>query len=411
MSERVPLSATDLLRSPGVPWSARRCLRALLGIEYGSLDVVLPDGRTARFSGAFPGPHARFAIRSYWFVKRLGAGDVGFAEGYSAGEWTTDDLVSLLRLLAANQHLIDRFAANPLVRAVQRVRHWFHRNSRAGARRNIHAHYDLGNAFYGRWLDPTMTYSSGLDVGQDIGLGNDLAAAQERKYAAMIKAAGIEAHHHVLEIGCGWGGFADYAARTIGCRITALTISQEQFTYAQTRIAQAGLEDRVTIKFCDYRDEPGLYDRIVSIEMFEAVGETYWQDYFSVLNARLKPGGRAALQVITIREDIFPRYRQEMDFIRHVIFPGGMLPTPTHLKALGNGQGFKLEHYHAFGKDYARTCQIWRDRFEAAWADIAVLGFDDKFRRIWRYYLAYCEAGFTEGTVDVCHIAFAKPEV
>jgi cyclopropane-fatty-acyl-phospholipid synthase len=403
MSDRVSAATMDLIGSSSVPWSARRCLRALLALRYGSLDVVLPDGRVARFAGAEPGPHARFAINSYWFVKRLAAGDVGFAEGYIEGEWTTDDPVSLLRLLAANQHLIDRFAANPLVRAVQLARHWFNRNSRAGSRRNIHAHYDLGNAFYRLWLDPSMTYSSGL------GVESDLDAAQERKYAAMARAAGIEAHHHVLEIGCGWGGFAEYAARAIGCRVTALTISEEQFAYARQRIEAAGLADRVEIKFCDYRDEPGTYDRIVSIEMFEAVGEAYWKGYFETLDARLVPGGCAALQVITIREDIFPRYRNEMDFIRHVIFPGGMLPTPAHLKALGHRQGFDVTHYQAFGQDYARTCQLWRERFEAEWSAIAKLGFDDRFRRVWRYYLAYCEAGFAEGTVDVCHIAFAKP--
>jgi len=393
----------EVIRSRAVPWPLRRVFRNLLGIEAGRLDIALPDGRIVRFAGASPGPHAQFAIHSYNFVKRLTAGDVGFAEGYIAREWDTDDLPALLGLLAVNQKLIDRFAANPVVRFVQMARHALNRNSRMGSRRNIQAHYDLGNAFYEAWLDPGLTYSAGLAVGEDLG------AAQDRKYAAIAKTAGLEAHHHVLEIGCGWGGFADYAARVIGCRVTALTISQAQFDFACQRIAKAGLQDRVTIKLCDYRDEKGVYDRIVSIEMFEAVGEVYWKTYFETLHARLKPGGRAALQVITVHEDVFPRYRREMDFIRHYIFPGGMLPTARHMKSLGRAHSLTETHFHSFGRDYAATCRLWRERFESAWPRIAALGFDERFRRLWRYYLAYCEAGFSAGTIDVCHIGFDRP--
>lgn len=394
----------EILRSRALPWSLRRAFRALLGIETGSLDMTLPDGRTVRFSGVTPGPHARFTIRSYAFLKRLAAGDVGFADGYLAGEWDTDDLVALLGLIARNQLLIDRFAANPFVRAVHMARHALNRNSRAGSRRNIHAHYDLGNAFYAAWLDPGMTYSSGLEVGGDLG------AAQDRKYAAMVAAAQIEPHHHVLEIGCGWGGFAEYAARRIGCRVTALTISPAQFEYSVRRIAEAGLSDRVTVKLCDYRDEAGVYDRIVSIEMFEAVGEAYWRTYFNTLAQRLRPGGHAALQVITIREDVFPRYRREMDFIRHYIFPGGMLPTPTHLREMVRSAGFAETSWRSFGPDYGATCRLWREKFEAVWPGIVPLGFDERFRKLWRYYLAYCEAGFGAATIDVCHIGFHKPK-
>lgn len=405
MHDLALISPSDIISSRAVPWSLRRVFRSLLGIEVGSLDITLPDGRTVRFAGRTAGPHGGFTISSYAFLRRLAGGDVGFAEGYIAADWDTPDVVSLLALLAANQHLIDRFAARGIVRLFQRVRHVLNRNSRAGSRRNIHAHYDLGNAFYGKWLDASMTYSSGLDVGQD------LKAAQDRKYAAMAEAAGIEPHHHVLEIGCGWGGFAEYAAREIGCHVTALTISPAQFDYARNRIAAARLADRVTIKLCDYRDESGLYDRVVSIEMFEAVGEEFWRVYFEALTARLRPGGRAALQVITIREDIFPRYRFEMDFIRHYIFPGGMLPTLTHLSALGEAVGLKRTTQLTFGKDYAATCRAWRERFEKAWPEIVPLGFDERFRRLWRYYLAYCEAGFSAGTIDVCQIGFLKPSV
>lgn len=398
MLDPAALASAELIKSPSVPRLLRRCLRLLRGIEYGSLDVVLPDGRAIRFAGTQTGPHARFVIRSYAFLRRLVGGNVGFAEGYLASEWDCDDLVELLDLLARNQHLVTRFTANPLMRAVQMLRHWRNRNSRTGARRNIHAHYDLGNAFYSRWLDASMTYSSGLEVGAD------LEAAQARKYAAIAEAAGLGPHHHILELGCGWGGFAEYAARHIGCRVTALTISQAQFDYARARIAAAGLDDRVTVALRDYRDEPGRYDRIVSIEMFEAVGEAYWRTYFETLATRLAPSGKAVLQIITIREDIFPSYLAEMDFIRRYVFPGGMLPTPTHLRELAAATGFRCLPGRTFGKDYARTCRLWRQRFEAEWEEIARLGFDDRFRRLWRYYLAYCEAGFTAGTIDVCHL-------
>lgn len=402
MTEIVLVPTASLLRCPRVPSALRRVFRALLDLRRGALTIVLPDGRATRFEGAQAGPSARLVVRSYGFLKRLIGGDVGFADGYLEEEWATDDLVALLALLAVNQHLIDRFAANPIARLAQMARHMLNRNTRAGSRRNIHAHYDLGNAFYGAWLDPSMTYSSGLAV------GDDLEGAQRRKYEAMARAAGIEPGHHVLEIGCGWGGFAEYAAREIGCRVTALTISQEQFAFARARIAKAGLGDRVEIVLRDYRDERGAYDAIVSIEMIEAVGEAFWPTYFATLRERLKPGGRAALQAITIDEAIFPRYRREMDFIRHYVFPGGMLPTPSHLRALGSGAGLVLTHDFGFGADYARTCRLWRLRFEAEWPQIAALGFDARFRRLWRYYLAYCEAGFGAGSIDVRHVAFRR---
>ena len=406
MSDVACTSSTDRFHAAldAVPKSVRRILSALHQIEAGTLDVTLPDLRKLRFTGTRSGPHAELAIKSYAFVRRLGAGDVGFAEGYIAGEWDSPDVTAVLEVIACNQRLIDRFSAHPLLRAVQMARHWLNRNSRAGSRRNIHAHYDLGNAFYAAWLDPSMTYSSGLDV------GNDLAGSQERKYAAMAAAAGIEAHHHVLEIGCGWGGFAEYAARRIGCRVTALTISEAQRAFAAERISSAGLDHLVTIKLCDYRDEPGIYDRIISIEMFEAVGEAYWTTFFDCLKARLKPQGRAALQVITIREDIFPRYRREMDFIRRYVFPGGMLPTPTILRDLGTTSGLDLTSEREFGLDYAETCKHWRRSFDAAWQSIRSTGFDERFRRIWTYYLAYCEAGFRARTIDVRQIAFVKTD-
>jgi len=404
MTDRALTPAADLLRSAQLPAALRRMFRALLDLRSGALDMVLPDGRVVRFEGAQDGPRARLVINSYAFLRRLIGGDVGFAEGYLEEEWTSDDLVALLGLFAANQHLIDRFAANPLVRVAQMARHMLNRNSRGGARRNIHAHYDLGNAFYALWLDPSMTYSSGL------GVDDDLEAAQARKYAAITRAAGLTGGQDVLEIGCGWGGFAEYAARDLGCRVTALTISREQVDFARARIAKAGLADRVEIALRDYRDERGVYDAVVSIEMVEAVGEAYWPNYFAALRDRLRPGGRAAIQSITIDERIFPRYRREMDFIRRYVFPGGMLPTPTHLRTLGANAGLALTQDVAFGADYAQTCRIWRNHFEAAWQRVAALGFDARFRLLWRYYLAYCEAGFRAGTIDVRHVAWRRED-
>jgi cyclopropane-fatty-acyl-phospholipid synthase len=295
-------------------------------------------------------------------------------------------------------------SGRPLARFWQIVRHVLNRNTKAGSRKNIHAHYDLGNRFYSAWLDGSMTYSAAIYEPGD----NDLAAAQERKYRALADKIAARPGHHILEIGCGWGGFAEFAAREIGCKVTGLTISKEQFDFATERMARAGLSDKVTIKLLDYRDETGQYDAIASIEMFEAVGESYWPTYFQQLRDRLKPGGRAGLQVITIREDSFPFYKREIDFIRAYIFPGGMLPTPTHMRDLGAKFGLPMVGERIFGQDYARTLADWRDRFRAAWPDLTPLGFDERFRRMWEYYLAYCEAGFRSGNIDVRQMVFSK---
>jgi cyclopropane-fatty-acyl-phospholipid synthase len=290
------------------------------------------------------------------------------------------------------------------MRLLQVLRHRLNRNTRSGARRNIHAHYDLGNHFYEAWLDRTMTYSSAVFAPGD----NDLASAQTRKYRTLAEALDLKPNHHVLEIGCGWGGFATFAAKEIGCRVTGLTISPSQAAYAREHIAQTGLAERVEIKLQDYRDERGSYDRIASIEMFEAVGEAYWPVFFRTLVERLKAGGRAGLQVITIRQESFEVYRREIDFIRHYIFPGGMLPTLDTMQTLGNRVGLTLQRERAFGLDYARTLVQWRERFRAAWPEIRPLGFDERFRRLWEYYLAYCEAGFRTGNIDVRQMLFTK---
>ena len=390
----------------GYPFAVRQALKFATRLESGVLNVVMPDGRTFRFGGLLPGPTATMMIRDLAFARSLASGDVGIAEAYMRGEWDSPDLTRFLELFCINQPVIAALLeGRPLVRLLQMVRHWLRPNTRAGAQRNIHAHYDLGNAFYAQWLDPGMTYSSGLDLSAD----GDLAASQTRKYAALADAIELAPGHRVLEIGCGWGGFAAYAAAHRGCRVTALTISREQYEWTKARIAREGLSDRVDVVLRDYRDEEGIYDRIVSIEMFEAVGETWWPTYFRQLRERLAPGGRAGLQIITIDEAIFPRYRREMDFIRRYIFPGGMLPTTPILHRLGHSHGLSLASDRGFGRDYALTLAHWRDRFRLAWPHITTLGFDERFRRLWEYYLSYCEAGFTAGTIDVRHVIFAKP--
>jgi cyclopropane-fatty-acyl-phospholipid synthase len=300
--------------------------------------------------------------------------------------------------------MLQSVLAHPLVRWVQAFRHWLNRNTKRQARKNIHAHYDLGNTFYKAWLDPSMTYSSALfDKGSQ-----DLSAAQMRKYESLAHQIDLKTGHTVLEIGCGWGGFAEYAAKTVGANVVGLTISREQFDYASRRMFEAGLSEKVDIRLQDYRDERGLYDRIASIEMLEAVGEQYWPDYFRQLRDRLVPGGLAGIQTITIQDDLFPQYRREIDFIRRYVFPGGMLPTPSKLKALGQSVGLPLADEKVFGEDYARTRADWRERFHAAWPTLTPFGFDERFRRLWEYYLSYCEAGFLSGNIDVRQMAFTK---
>ena len=391
---------------PGdLPSLVRKALVYASGLEVGSLTITLPDGRQFLAGGHAPGPNAALIVHDYGFAQRLiREGDIGIGEAYLAKEWDTPDLTAFLQLFAANHHMIAQMVRNPFVRIIQRFQHWLNRNTKTGSKRNIHAHYDLGNRFYASWLDRTMTYSAALYAEGD----NDLSSAQTRKYKALADAIDLRRDHHVLEIGCGWGGFAEYAAGEIGCRVTALTISKEQYDFSVERMARAGLSDRVTIKLQDYRDETGLYDRIASIEMFEAVGEEYWPAYFNQLSQRLKDNGRAGLQVITIQDRFFDSYRNEIDFIRRYIFPGGMLPSPGIMVELGRKFGLALEKERIFGLDYARTLAEWRDRFHAAWPQLKPMGFDDRFRRMWDYYLSYCEAGFRTGNIDVRHLIYTK---
>ncbi|HET9159532.1 MAG TPA: cyclopropane-fatty-acyl-phospholipid synthase family protein [Caulobacteraceae bacterium] len=374
--------------------------------RFGALTFVLPSGREITIGGREPGPHARLIVHDFRFVRRvLTAGDIGFAEGFIAKEWDTPDLAKLLRAFTLNLDKLTRLlSGNPLVIAANAVGHFFHRNTRRGSRRNIHAHYDLGNRFYASWLDPSMTYSSA----RFSDAGADLHTAQHEKYASLARAMDLQAGHSVLEIGCGWGGFAEFAAKDVGAKVTAITISREQFDYTRERMARAGLSDRVDVQLIDYRDVTGAFDRIASIEMFEAVGERYWPTYFETVRERLKPGGRAGLQIITIRDDLFADYRRRADFIQKYIFPGGMLPSEERLAQVVESAKLGWQRVERFGQDYARTLHLWADRFMEKWGQIHPLGFDERFRRLWLFYLGYCEAGFATGRTDVIQLSLNR---
>ncbi|MDR3467021.1 MAG: cyclopropane-fatty-acyl-phospholipid synthase [Xanthobacteraceae bacterium] len=389
-----------------LPRMARLAFRYACNLRRGTLDVSLPDGRTIRLGGMETGPAAAMTIHSFGFARRLlSGGDIGIAEAYLRREWDTPDLTTFLYLFCINHELFQAMVSSkPLVRLVHSVRHWFKRNTRGQARRNIHAHYDIGNAFYSAWLDPSMTYSSALFEDGT----NDLTAAQHNKYRRLAEAIHVGPDHTALEIGCGWGGFAEYVAKNFGARVVGLTISREQYDFARRRMHEAGLAERVEIRFQDYRDERGQYDRIASIEMIEAVGEQFWPRYFAQLSDRLRPGGFAGIQAITIQDRFFEAYRREVDFIQRYIFPGGMLPSPAVLKSLGERFGIPVIRERVFGLDYARTLATWRESFHASWPNLTSLGFDERFRRLWEYYLAYCEAGFRSGNIDVRQVIFAK---
>ncbi len=376
-------------------------------MKNGRLDFVLPDGRRFRAEGQNPGPVAEIHVREPdVFVRLIREGDLGFCEAYLDGSWTTPDLQAMMDVVqAGNNEVLDGFPGFALVRAYERGRFWLHGNSRRQAKRNIAAHYDLGNRFYQLWLDDSMTYSSALfRSGQE-----SLETAQEAKYASMVDRMGVLPGDHVLEIGCGWGGFAEYAAGKRGLRVTCLTISQAQYDFAVARIDRAGLADRVTIKLQDYRDERGVYDGIASIEMFEAVGEKYWPTYFATLRERLKPGRQATLQIITIDDDRFQLYRRSVDFIQKYIFPGGMLPSPSVLQAEIARAGLVFQNSVEFGQSYSQTLRRWYDTFNARWAEVQAMGFDDRFRRMWNLYLTSCAGAFQGGNCDVTQVTVKRP--
>ena len=379
----------------------------LKNVEFGSVSFTLPDGRSFLARGSKPGPEGHFnVVDDRLFTRVVRDGDLGFPEAYMDGWWDTPDLQSLMDVILANNEAIaHNFTGAALLRFYERVRHWWRANTKRGSRKNISYHYDLGNDFYSLWLDPTMTYSSALYSGQ----GETLEQAQQNKYASICDRMGLQRDDHVLEIGCGWGGFAEYAIRERGARVTGLTLSQEQHDYAQKRLFEAGLADRAEIVMRDYRDERGKYDGIASIEMFEAVGEKYWPTYFKTVFERLKPGKAASIQMITIAENLWDRYRQTTDFIQKYIFPGGMLAAPSAARRAAENAGLIYSGSMEFGESYSKTLRLWYDDFNARWGEITTLGFDERFRRMWNFYLAGCAATFQSGTTDVTQMTLRKP--
>jgi cyclopropane-fatty-acyl-phospholipid synthase len=376
-------------------------------MNNGRIDFVLPDGRVFRADGKNPGPVAELRIHNPdIFARLIREGDLGFCDAYLDEWWSTPDLQSFMDLVHAdNDDIYDGFPGKRLVWAYEQFRFWLQRNHKAQAKKNISYHYDLGNEFYGLWLDDTMTYSSALfETGQE-----STEKAQIAKYASMVDQMGAQPGDHILEIGCGWGGFAEYAAKERGLRVTGLTISEEQFKYAQERIEKAGLSDMVDFKLQDYRDETGHYDGIASIEMFEAVGEKYWPTYFDTVRERLKPGKNATLQIITVQDRRWDVYRRGVDFIQKYIFPGGMLPSPGALKEQVQKAGFSIERSIEFGQSYSLTLRRWHETFNEKWDQIADMGFDDRFRRMWNFYLTSCAATFESANCDVTQITIKRP--
>ncbi len=390
---------------PGAAPAAARAVFALLReLRVGSLDVQLPDGSQAHFGGA-SGPRAAIRLLDWrTYSAALKSGDIGFAEAYIEGHWTTPDLVALLELFIANRDAIERVIYGSWWGGLlYRLRHLFNRNSKAGSRRNIHAHYDIGNRFYRLWLDPSMTYSSALFTSPDM----TMEQAQQAKYERILSQLQLPQGGRVLEIGCGWGGFAELATRQ-GAQLTGLTLSTEQLDFARQRLQDAGLAERADLRLQDYRDVEGEFDGIASIEMFEAVGEAYWDSYFACVAQRLKSGGRACIQTITIADSLFERYRKNSDFIQQYIFPGGMLPSPQAFRAHAQRHGLAVVDELAFGIDYARTLAEWHRAFERQLPAVRAQGFDERFIRTWSFYLAYCEAGFRAGSIDLVQFTLQK---
>jgi cyclopropane-fatty-acyl-phospholipid synthase len=408
------------------PATARGVLKLLARLPRGELDVQLPDGSTAHFphparqtaaAGLRAAPlEQRAIIRLHnWnvFSRALKSGDIGFAESYLDGDWSSPDLAALLRFFIANrEHIEAVFYGSWSGRLAYRIAHLLNRNSRNGSAENIQAHYDLGNDFYRLWLDPSMNYSAAWFEGRDA-VSVTLQDAQHAKMRRALREAGVRPGSRVLEIGCGWGALAEIAIREFGAHVKGVTLSREQLAWAQERMQRSGFGDCADLSLQDYRDLPAEhaaepFDAIVSIEMFEAVGREYWSGYFDTLQRCLKPGGRACIQSITIRDDLFERYLKSTDFIQQYIFPGGLLPSRSAFEAEAQRAGFVIENRLAFGPDYAETLRRWRANFLRHERSVLKQGFDTRFMRIWEFYLAYCEAAFDSGNTDVLQFTLRR---
>ena len=379
------------------------------GIQFGQLDVTLPDGSTYSVTGNKPGPHGIVHLRSWGAIPRIaGGGELGLAEVYMDGLIDTTNLKDLMDWALTNQ---DWFLSNMRTYGwsglLAKIFHFLRPNSKDGSRRNIADHYDLGNAFYSEWLDNSMTYSSAVFEGSN---SDDLYAAQQEKYKRIAETAQMQPGDQVLEIGCGWGGFAEYAVKNVGVNMTCITISQEQHDFAAARFQSEGISDKIELRMQDYRDtEAGRYDRVASIEMIEAVGEKYWDTYFGQIAKVLKPGGAAAIQAITVPDDKLEEYLSQVDFISRYIFPGGRLLSHSRMKECTERVGMQYEPNGEYGKSYAKTLLQWNDKFQAAWTKIRDMGFDERFKRMWEYYLIHCSVGFDFDQIGVTQVRLQKP--
>ena len=387
-----------------LPIAARVLFKLLGSLRHGRITAILPDKSRHEFGSDAYGIHAHIEIFDLGICTQiLTGGDVAFGEGYFNGAWDSPDLVALLTLLAKNQNeLMPAFYGKGWKGWLFKLRHLLRTNSKKQARKNIEAHYDLGNNFYSVWLDSTLTYSSAIFNGN---MSGDLAKAQIAKYERILAEINPPVGGHILEIGCGWGGFAEYAAKSRGVRVTGITLSPSQLAFAEKRIANAGLTDQVHFALCDYRDVSKRFgtsfDGVASIEMFEAVGQKYWDSYFTAVQAALKPGARACVQVITIDENRFEQYESTSDFIQQYIFPGGMLPSPERFMEKAKSKALTVSTEYEFGLDYAETLRRWLRQFDARHDDITAQGFSVNFVKLWRFYLAYCIAGFEAGSINV----------
>ena len=394
----VPPSSRSL--PANLPTAARTGLKLLQRIQVGSLTVQLPDGSLQHF-GQHEGPAATITLHNWQvFSAALKSGDIGFAESYIAGDWSTGHLTDLLQLFVANRvHIDEAIYGSWAGRLFYRIKHLLNRNTRSNSQKNIHAHYDLGNAFYELWLDDTMNYSSAWFEGD---AGGDMRTAQLAKVRRALRMAGVQPGDRVLEIGCGWGALAEMATTEFGATLTGVTLSTEQLAFARKRMAQHGVAGQADLRLQDYRDiSDGPYDAICSIEMVEAVGREYWPTYFASIKRLLKPGGKACIQSIVIDDGLFKRYISSTDFIQQYIFPGGCLPCPREFRREAEAAGLRVVDEFAFGQDYAETLKRWRERFLAQRAEILKLGFDERFMHIWEFYLAYCEAAFAMQNIDL----------
>ena len=398
-------SGFDLPRD--TPAAARTVFKLLQGLRHGSLTVQLPDGSMQRFGGTAL-PHATLCLHNWTpCTAALKSGDIGFAASYIAGDWSTPHLTDLLRVLVKNRAEVDSVIFGSwLGRLFYRIKHVLNRNTRSNSKDNIHAHYDLGNTFYRLWLDETMNYSSALFQGN---FDQPMAQAQQAKVRRALQLARVKPGDRVLEIGCGWGALAEMATTEIGAHVTGVTLSTEQLTFAQARMERLGLQAQADLRLQDYRDiQDAPFDAICSIEMIEAVGREYWPAYFATVAKLLKPGGRACIQSIVIDDALFDRYIHSTDFIQQYIFPGGCLPCPAEFCKQANAAGLQVVDTFAFGHDYAETLKRWHAAFASQRAQVLALGFDERFMRIWEFYLAYCEAAFAENNIDVVQYTLQK---